>query len=283
MWVTTAIRKFFRPIPCCVVIIAVSSTLFNAAPSVQASDSKPISVTGDDSKDTYTGTGGLLLPKTFTGTPEQKTSVSNCLDCRWSYRLQCASDLHDMCMQAAMSCPASTIRYAVWFQRAGEESQQIGSVCWGKTIPATRTTVTKEINQQALRHVPDLNIGSIPRRDSIQGIPNYFGTGQPRNYVPPAMMLSGLKVHIRAQPIWRWVWGDGSSQWVRTPGNLSTASPVSHTFTRAGIYQISVTTVWQATFSIDGFGTYPVTGPVIRQSDALTLHVHRQHVALSGI
>ena len=253
------------------------------APRVYAADGKPISVVGDDERDAYVGTGGLVLPTSFTGSQEQRKSVSECLGCRWTYRVQCASDLHDMCMQAALSCPATTIRYEVWFQKLTSSPAQIGTVCWGNAKPPTRVSISRELAQRRLEYVPDLKSGVLPSRETVQGLTNYFWTGQPHSYQSPAMTLSGLSVRVSAEPLWRWVWGDGTIQWTRSPGAVSRASSVAHKFTKPGRYRISVTTIWQATFSVEGLGTFPVVGPDIRQTDAIWLQVHGRHVALSGV
>ncbi len=261
---------------------SVCATPIVHASVVPTSDDKPISVISDDERDAYVGTGGLLLPSTFTGSGEQRKSVAQCLGCRWTYRLQCATDLHDMCMQAAISCPATTIRYEVWFQRMNSVATQIGTVCWGKTKPPTRTSITRELTQRGLQYVPALRPGVLPHRESIQGLTNYFWTSQPSVYQSRAMDLLGQSVRITAQPIWRWVWGDGSGNWMRSPGADSQSSTISHRYAESGRYRITVTARWKATFTIESFGTFEVVGPDIRQTSALWLHVHGRHVALSG-
>ena len=266
------------------VVAVLSGILLSlaVANSAIAGDGKPISVVGDDERDAYVGSGGLLLPGSFTGTVERKKMTAECLGCVWKYRLQCAGDLHDMCMQAALSCPSGTIRYEVWLTVPNENSQQMGTVCWGKSTPLTRERISREINQSSVHYVPALKPHATPPRQTLQGVANYFWSGQPIQFRSANTVISGVLVRVQAYPTWHWDWGDGTSQWTRLPGQRSTHSPLVHVFGRSGTYRVSVRTLWRAEYVVAGYGTFAVAGPPVTQQAALTLVVKRQHVALSA-
>jgi hypothetical protein len=48
---------------------------------------------------------------------------------------------------------------------------------------------------------------------------------------------------------------------------------ITHQYRNPGKYQVGVTTVWQARYSVSGVGTFEVTGEVLRQSKALDVPV----------
>jgi hypothetical protein len=49
---------------------------------------------------------------------------------------------------------------------------------------------------------------------------------------------------------------------------------VSHAYGQGGSYEVTATATWQAWFTVDGMGAWPVSGPaVIQTSDPLEMPV----------
>jgi hypothetical protein len=62
-------------------------------------------------------------------------------------------------------------------------------------------------------------------------------------------------------------------EWKVVPGQPYPQNQISHRYRIPGSYLVQVSTHWQATYSIVGFGMYPVSGEQIVQSDSLEIRV----------
>ena len=230
-------------------------------------------VVGDNSQAAYVGTGGLLLPGSFSGSSSTKRSVAVCLGCTWTYTIYCTQGAGVPCKHAVTSCPKGSLRYRVGFGRTPETVATIGSVCWGSSKPVTRQDVDSKIKDLVVQYVPHLSPGFSPRGGSLAAIPVIFWTGQPTNFSPPPFTLSGHRVAITATPTWRWAWADGNSVWKSVPGADYPSRQITHQYRSPGTYVVGVTTVWSAKYTVAGVGTFTVDGEVIRQSKALTVPI----------
>lgn len=258
----------------CAISIA---SLTGTAVSYAATDSPTIAradVVGDDSSDAYVGTGGLLLPSSFTGGGSTKREVASCMGCVWKYSIYCAIDSTDMCAHAVQTCPPQQVRYRVWFGNSQEQLAVIGSVCWGHHTPETRKQIEDRIDDLVVRHVPPAHIECVPPQDTLTLLPLICFTTQPVVFRPAAFRLATHTVRITAVPKWRWEWGDGTIQWRSIPGRPYPSHLIMHTYRSQGRFQIDATTVWGATYRVSGLGTFQVSGDVITQTTRLGVTVH---------
>ena len=237
-------------------------------------------VGGNNSISAYVGTGGLLLPDSFSGSGETKLAVSNCLGCTWRYTIYCMQGANTPCKHAVTSCPRGSLLYRVWFGRSANTVEVVGSVCWGSSTPVTREQVEDRVEDYVIRHVPALRPGYDPPGGSLTSVPVIFWTGQPTSFKPPSFYLSGHSVSITAKPTWRWTWGDGSSAWKSVAGAQYPSRQITRQYRSPGTYTVAVTTVWQATYSVSGVGTFDVTGEVLRQSRSLTVPIKSARTVL---
>lgn len=238
-------------------------------------------VSGDNTNDAYVGTGGLLLPTSFTGGGSKSKAVASCLGCTWKYSIYCdVNNTTGLCTHAVATCPAGQIRYRVWFGQTPAAVSVIGSVCWGAGRPPTRRTVEAEIHDVAIRYVPKLSAAIQPRNGTLTSIPIIARTGQPTTFKPPAMTLAGRRVTIAATAKWHWSWGDGFQEWKAVPGAAYPSKQITHQYRKVGTYEIQVQTIWSAQFTIAGLGTYPVQGEIVTQEATLSLPVRTTDVAL---
>ena len=232
-----------------------------------------VSVGADDDLDAYVGTGGLLLPRTFEGPARRRKQVANCLTCVWKYTLYCAQDASVACAHAVTTCEHGQLRYRVKFGLTSADVQTIGSICWDTAIPATRSQLNIRIRDNALRRVPLQDPGCLPRQTGLTNLPVAVWSGQPSEYRPAPMLLSGMRIAIRARAIWKWSWGDSSVQWTSDPGSPSTLTGLSHRYSTPGTYEIGVQSVWSATYSVSGIGTFAVDEQPINQYGHLNVHI----------
>ena len=230
-------------------------------------------VVGDNSIAAYVGTGGLLLPDSFSGSRSTKSSVADCLGCTWRYTIYCMQGANSPCKHAVTSCPRGSLLYRVWFGRTASTVAVVGSVCWGSSTPVTRRQVEGRIDDYVIRYVPGLRPGFDPPGGSLTSVPVIFWTGQPTSFRPPNFSLSGHSVSITARPTWRWTWGDGSSAWKSVAGAQYPSRQITHQFRSPGTYTVGVTSVWQAQYTVSGIGTFEVAGEVLRQSRTLNVPV----------
>ena len=254
-----------------VVVVATvlgASTLVGAPP-VAANPN----VGGNNSIAAYVGTGGLLLPDSFSGSRSTRTAVADCLGCTWRYTIYCMQGANTPCKHAVTSCPRGSLLYRVWFGRSASTVAVVGSVCWGSSNPVTRRQVEGRVDDYVVRYIPALRPGFDPPGGSLTSVPVIFWTGQPTSFKPPKFSLSGHSVSITAKPTWRWTWGDGSSVWKSVSGAQYPSRQITHQYRSPGNYSVGVTAVWKAQYTVSGVGTFDVTGEVLRQSRTLAVPV----------
>ncbi len=241
----------------------ISTPTFSATPDVG----------GNNSISAYVGTGGLLLPESFSGSKATKSAVADCLGCTWRYTIYCMQGSNAPCKHAVTSCPRGSLLYRVWFGRTPSTVAVVGSVCWGSSEPVTRRQVESRVDDFVIRYIPVLRPGFDPPGGSLTSVPVIFWTGQPTSFKPPSFSLSGHSVAITATPTWRWTWGDGTSTWKSVAGAQYPSRQITYQFRSPGSYDVGVTTVWQASYTVSGVGTFDASGEVLRQSGNLKVPI----------
>ncbi|NBO26466.1 MAG: hypothetical protein EBU96_06690 [Actinobacteria bacterium] len=93
-------------------------------------------------------------------------------------------------------------------------------------------------------------------------------------------MLSGHAVSITAIPTWRWIWGDGTSAWKSVAGAQYPSRQITYQYRSPGNYDVGVTAVWQAKYTVTGIGTFDTSGEILRQSGKLAVPVRSSKTVL---
>jgi hypothetical protein len=231
-----------------------------------ATPAKATEVVGNNETAAYIGTGGLLLPSSFSGGGDSKTAVANCASCTWAYTVFCMYDAEGLCQHSVSSCPAGEIKYRVWFGISKSTLSVIGSVCWGSGKPPTRADVERRISDLVITYVPSLELNTAPPDGSLTVIPVIAWVNQAREFNPSSFQLVGRQVSIHAFANWRWIWGDGNVEWKSVPGAPYPSKQISHLYRIPGVFNLNVTTFWQATYDIEGIGSFATGGQVLTQS-----------------
>ena len=237
-------------------------------------------VVGNNESAAYIGTGGLLLPNSFSGGGDTKTAVANCTGCTWAYTVFCMYDAEGLCAHSVNSCPAGEVKYRVWFGSTISSLSVIGSVCWGSGKPPTRTDVENRISEMVITYVPKLEVFTAPPDGSLTVIPVIAWVNQEREFNPSSFQLVGRQVSIHAFANWRWIWGDGQVEWKSVPGSPYPSRQITHLYRSPGGYDLNVTTFWQASYEIEGIGSFATGGEVLTQSATKVLLIKQARSVL---
>ena len=230
-------------------------------------------VVGNNEVAAYIGTGGLLLPESFSGSGESKSSVANCPECVWAYTVFCMYNADGLCKHAIESCPAGEVKYRVWFGQTKSTLSVVGSVCWGSGTPLTRKSLESYLADYVISYVPPLKINTAPPDGSITSVPVIAWLDQPSVFNPPAFHLGGRTIWLNATAAWRWLWGDGAIEWKVSPGMAYPSKQISHQYRQPGQYTLTVSTHWQATYTVVGIGNFAAGGDLVTQMASQTLTI----------
>ena len=107
---------------------------------------------------------------------------------------------------------------------------------------------------------------------------NFYASDNQAQTITRSMF--GQDVTIVATPIeYRWDYGDGNSLVTQTPGDpveiFNTETETSHQYTEPGLYTVTLTTVFEGTYQVDGGPTQAVSAPVMQQADPVEIRIWR--------
>ncbi|HVQ87380.1 MAG TPA: PKD domain-containing protein [Actinomycetes bacterium] len=248
-------------------------------------------VTDPDGAD-YVGTGGLLLPgDSFTGTDDDRAAAAECAECRWALMPMCRGDGQGQggtpgggveCGPAASSCPPGEFRRIVLLLRPGAPDwEEVGLVCIHASGPTTVSDVADHLHDVVIEGVPPQSPSSQPRGGTLVQLPAIFDSGQPRMLGARQFDLVGFAIELQGRATWVWSFGDGISMTTDEPGGSWPNDTVAHTYTESGSYPVTLSTEWEAWFTVDGFGPFPVSGdPVVQVSTPFALPVQEARAQL---
>jgi hypothetical protein len=253
-------------------------------PSVPAGGAEPCEgadcdVVGDPDGAQYVGSGGLLLPaSSFTGSAADRADAATCPECRWALLPMCRGQGQGdgvQCGGAAASCPPGEFRRIVLLLRpADTEWREVGLVCLVGGAPTTVDEVASELSDLVVEDVPALRPSFQPSGGTLIGLPAVFDAGQPARLGERRFTLVGFEIVLNGRATWTWQFGDGGALTTEQPGGAWPNTEVSHTYRRAGGYPVVVSAEWQAWFTVDGMGPWPVGGdPVVQTVGPVELPV----------
>jgi len=221
-------------------------------------------VHGDDERDVYVGTGGLLLP----GSVDEATRrrVASCPGCQWRLASVCTDpglgpgfDGQGACTSIVRGCPQGRRILRAWFRPAGEPWRALDVVCLSR--PVTVVEVGLRVADRVEEAVPAQQPSARPAQGVVTQVPVRFAVGQPTGPRRWSMQILGRVVAVTAVPEWSWSFGDetGDAAW-------STDAEVEHAYRRAGLRQVEVRTRWTATYVVDGLGPFSVDEQLLQSA-----------------
>jgi hypothetical protein len=241
-------------------------------------------VSPDPARDLYTGTGGLVIPAAnWTGDPGTRQATAQCTDCSWRVSLLCTkADLAaGKCRRLNLGCPVGTQAVRIWLQHGSGPWEIVGQSCQGPQPPRTVDDVGRQVRDRAEAALPPLRATAQPADAALVRVPVVFGTGQSATGLVGAdLSVIGLAVSLDSRVRWHWTFGDGTDLWTARPGGRYPDTSVSHTYRRAGTVQPSVEAVWRAQYVVEGLGPFDVPGPLLTQTQALSVVVRAAHASL---
>lgn len=266
-----------RPLPAA-LLLAIAATFVLVAPAHGAGTvvATGTDVRGDDERDAYVGTGGLILPGTVSS--DTRRRVASCPGCRWRLATPCetpgagtAFDGQATCLSVVRGCPGGRLLRA-WFEGDGRPWQDLGLVCVPPRGPVTVAEVGRAVRASVEQGIPPLLPGFQPSRGILTQVPVVFDSGQAGGSHTWRLDVLGRDVRLSAVPSWSWQFGDGSGQDTSDPGGRYPHLGVAHVYRRAGGYRVACTATWSATFVVDGLGPFAVADP-IRQREVSWVEV----------
>lgn len=227
-----------------------------------------VEVVGDDEADAYVGRGGLILPPSV-GEVTRRT-VAECPDCRWRLTTPCvdtdlgnAFDGRQPCLSVTRPCPGGRLM-RTWFDPGTGSWRDLGSVCLRETVH-TVESLGQDLRSIVRQELPRADLGVLPASGVVTQLPTYFASGQADGAVRFQRDVAGARVDLVARPRWQWDFGDGASMTTDVAGELVPGGPVAHVYRRPGLWEVRCRVLWEAEFTVDGLGPFPVTG-TIRQA-----------------
>lgn len=239
------------------------------------------SVNGDDYRDQFVGTGGLILPSSVG--EDTRRRVAGCTDCSWRLTEQCvvdgnAFDGSAVCDSVARGCPQARRTLRSWFSPGSGRWEDLGVVCMSE--PVTVREVGTRVRERLSQGLPPLDISIHPSSGVLTQIPLIVDSGQAPGRVSFEMDLAGHSVEVIAGARWHWDFGDGFDVTSTSPGCAWPCTEIAHAYRRPGEFDLIARATWQGDFRVEGLGPFPIAEP-ITQSGSLVVQVHQGRALLT--
>ncbi len=271
---------------CAVVFMALSVVVSLPAQAASPTPVPSTGVQGDDGRDVYIGSGGLVIPaRHWRGDPSGRRQVLECTDCQWRMTTACTSLQFDTgsCPASHVGCPSGLIRVRVWLKHGDGPWVLTGYACVGGSPPPSRSSIERAVRGLSIQALPALRPSFQPGSGALTGLPVVFWSGQSRFGLQQAdLSVLGVQVTLTAQPRWQWSWGDGDSLATSDPGGRYPLMTVTHTYRRNGVQIVRVLSQWRASYTVEGLGPYPVPGADLSQNGIVRVEVRPAHSVLTG-
>jgi hypothetical protein len=213
---------------------------------------------------------------------------ANCDGCEWTISPACVANgpTDDaMCTEAVATCTPPDVRYRVFFRpNAGAPWQLIETVCLGPTErPASVADIGELVRERVVNYLPDADPSFQPRQGGIANLPTLFAAGEPKSIRTDPFDVLGFEVVVEADARWEWTFEPGVTEEFTEPGGAYPDQSVAWTYETTGTRDVSLTTYWKATFTVDGDGPYAVPGPEIsKTAGPLVVPVREARAVLVG-
>lgn len=249
------------------VVLAVVLAVVVGLLTLPAVPAGAADVHGDDERDRYVGTGGLILPPSVA--PGVRRQVAECPDCAWRLTTPCIEsglgnpfDGQSACRSVVRGCPGGYQLLRSWFRGPGQGWREVGLVCIGPGGPLTVAEAEATARARVERGIPRLRPTFEPTHSAVTQIPVVFGAGQPAGPQSWQWALGAERVDVTATPAWTWSFGDGARFVTDDPGGRYPRATVAHAYRTSGEREVVVRARWSAQFTVAGFGPFPVREPV---------------------
>lgn len=169
----------------------------------------------------------------------------------------------------------------MWFSRnSGRTWQDRGLQCVSFSGVRDQSPSGQAVHEVFTRAVPTASISTQPHQGLLPQVPTLFSSGQPQQPDTSTHRIGSLQVRLSPVARWQWDFGDGAVLDTSAAGSRFPDRLVSHTYRSAGVYEVRLTTIWTATYTVDGQGPFTVEGTVT-QSTSTRIVVGQGRAVLS--
>ncbi len=261
-----------RSWPARVLIVAALAILITPAAGLglpNATGAPFVDISVDDGADRFVGTGGLVLPGTVADATRHE--VAACIECRWRLREPCDGVFAPGCIIILHACEGVDEQLLrAWLSfNGGATWQNKGLICVSNDGPVTVAAAGIAILDDFERVMPPSRISYQPGRGVLPYLPVIFNSNQPGSVPPSTYSVAGRQVVLSPTPRWAWDFGDGAHLDTTSPGGFYPDLSVAHGYQRGGRFQVSLTTSWSATYTVDGLGPFPIASSVTQTDNTL--------------
>ncbi len=243
------------------VLVAIAAVVIVPTFEGGAAYAEPPSWSSGTSR--WSGSGTAFIPGgSFVGPPNAQNDP--CPGCSWSVHPMC--EVGDQVCHDRYGCGPDSEFVLIFFGRSGQTPELLGGECISGA-PVSAEVLSSAVTDRVRQSAPTAQIRFQPSSSALTSVPTIFRTGQEQS-LRRSDSISGIPVDFHAVARWRWSWGDGSAG-LRTssPGGRWPDTSVAHTYRKPGTYRAVLTTVWTATFTVNGRGPLPVSGgPIVQQT-----------------
>ncbi|MEI7629804.1 MAG: hypothetical protein WCJ73_01460 [Actinomycetes bacterium] len=228
-----------------------------------------VDISVDDGADRFVGTGGLILPGTVADATRHE--VAACSECRWRLREPCDGVFAPGCIIILHACDdADEQLLRAWLSFDGGATwQNKGLICVSTDGPVTVAAAGAAISDNFERTMPPSRISYQPGRGVLPYLPVVFSSNQPGSVPPSTYSVAGQQVVLSPTPRWAWDFGDGAHLDTTSPGGFYPDLSVAHGYQRGGRFHVTLTTIWSATYTVDGLGPFPIASPVTQTDNTV--------------
>jgi hypothetical protein len=230
--------------------------------------------TGGDQETGSVVTKGVQFPGVSADSALGQATAENadCDGCEWTITPACVINGptdEAACLGAVNTCadPAA-IRYRVYFRpNPGSPWQLIQTICLGPgERPASVADVGEKVRELVVTYLPDAEPSFQPAQGGVVNLPTIFAAGEPAEIRTPPFDVLGFQVAVTATARWEWQFDDAVTKPFSEPGGAYPDDSVSWTYSGPGERDVSVTTYWNASFTVNGDGPFAVPGPEISKT-----------------
>jgi hypothetical protein len=229
--------------------------------------------TGGDQENGSVVTTGVQFPGVSADSALGQATAANatCADCEWTIAPACIQNgpTDDaLCLGALESCAdPSAVRYRVYMRVPPGPWQLIDTVCLGPgERPASVADVGERVREVVVNYLPDASPSFQPAQGGVVNLPTIFAAGEPAEIRTEAFDVLGFEVVVTATARWEWTFDDQVTKAFDEPGGLYPDDAVSWTYDASGSRDVSVTTFWKPSFTVNGDGPFAVPGPEISKT-----------------
>ncbi len=219
-------------------------------------------------------TKGVQFPGVSADSALGQATAENaeCDGCEWTISPACMVNgpTDDaLCLGAVSTCadPAA-IRYRVYFRPSARAPWQlVDTICLGPgERPTSVADVGEKVRELVVTYLPDAEPSFQPAQGGVVNLPTLFAAGEPREIRTRPFDVLGFQVVVTATARWEWRFDEAVTKWFSEPGGAYPDDSVSWTYGGPGEREVSVTTFWKASFTVDGEGPFAVPGPEISKT-----------------